>query len=54
MGFTKYQRTESSTPISKEGHKAIETELRKVGKSSMRDLDEEERKRVAKTLDPRA
>lgn len=46
MGFTKYQKVEDAQVVSPEGHKAIEQELHKEGKTSLRDLPEEQRKTV--------
>lgn len=47
----KYQKTESYTPLSKDEHQTVDDELRKTGKSSMADLDAQERKQVTDALD---
>lgn len=54
MGFTRYTQAESSAPISKKGHEDIEEELRKVGKTSMSQMNSVERNKVSKTLDTRS
>ncbi len=49
MGFTKYQKTESSADVvSPKGHKAISEELHKVGKTSAADLSKGEREAVSR------
>lgn len=54
MGFTRYTGVESAVPVSKKGHEDIEEELRKVGKTSMSQLNSVERNKVSKTLDSRS
>lgn len=51
MAFRKYQKVESAEPVSPEGHEAIQTQLHKVGKTSMVDLSESERQQVTDALD---
>lgn len=51
MGFTKYQKTESAEVLSPDGHRAVERELKKLGKTSMRNLSPEQRKSVTATVD---
>lgn len=44
MGFTKYQKAESAQVLPPEEQKAISDNLHSLGKTSARDLSEEERK----------
>lgn len=50
MAFRKYQRAEVTEIVSKKGHEVIQDELRKTGKTSVKDMDEEERQRTVKRL----
>lgn len=47
MALRKYQSVEKSNVVSPEGHKAIQGELRKAGKTSVQDMTEDEKKRLA-------
>lgn len=51
MGFKKYQKVESSEVVTPEGHKLIESTLKKEGKTSVSQLDEDERKDLTEKLD---
>lgn len=51
MAFKKYQKVERSDVLSPQEHKTVEANLHKVGKTSMQNLDEEERKQVTDALD---
>lgn len=46
----KYQKVERADILSPQEHDTVEQELRKVGKTSMRNLDEDERKQVTDAL----
>jgi hypothetical protein len=46
MGLTKYTQTESHRIVSEAGHKEIEENLHRIGKTSARDLTAEERKQT--------
>lgn len=50
MAFRKYQRAEVTEIVSKKGHQILQDELRKTGKTSLKDMDEEERQRTIKRL----
>lgn len=50
MAFTKYNRVEASELATPEDHKKIQAGLKKVGKTSLKDLTEEEREEVLKKL----
>jgi hypothetical protein len=49
--FRKYMKTEHSEVANPEDHRRISKALRRLGKRSMRDLTEEERKNLDKSLD---
>lgn len=51
MSFKKYQKVEKSSVLSKDGHKHVEGALRKLGKRSVSELDEDERKNLTNSLD---
>jgi hypothetical protein len=51
MGFTKYQKVENAKVVSPKGHKDIQSAVQKTGKTSMKDLSEEERKKVSREVD---
>lgn len=51
MGFKKYQKVEQSDVLSPQEHDQIQENLKKVGKTSARDLDEQERQQVLGALD---
>ena len=47
MGFTKYQKAEKTEVLPPEKQKAISDSLHSIGKTSARDLSEEERRKIA-------
>lgn len=51
MAFKKYQKVEKSDVLSPAEHKQVEENLHKVGKTSARDLNDEERAEVLDKLD---
>ena len=51
MAITKYTQAEKTEVVSPKGHKAAEDALKKTGKTSMRDLTEEERSAVVRSVD---
>lgn len=51
MGFRKYQSTEKAEIVSPQGHQAISEGLQKAGKTSMSELDDEERQEVSERLE---
>lgn len=46
MGITKYQSVEHAEVLSEEEHARIAKGLRRLGKTSVQDLSEDERKRL--------
>jgi hypothetical protein len=44
MGLRKYQKVEKAEVVSKDGHRAIDDDLRRLGKTSAKDLTPEQRK----------
>lgn len=51
MAFRKYQKVENQEVLSPEQHDKISKSLKKVGKTSMRDLDEDQRRQVSDALE---
>jgi hypothetical protein len=51
MTFRKYQKVEDTSVLSPQEHQALGKELRRMGKASMRDLDNEQREQVTDALD---
>lgn len=51
MAFSKYTKAESSQVLSPEQHKAVESELHGIGKTSAQELDEEQRKALNESID---
>jgi len=51
MAFRKYQKVEKSQVVSPEGHDVIGGQLARFGKTSAKDLSEEERQQVTDALD---
>ncbi len=51
MSFRKYQSVEKTEVLSEEEHKQVESKLHKLGKTSMTELDEDERKELSDSLD---
>ena len=49
----KYQSVEKAEPVSPEGHQAIQSELHKVGKTSVQDMTPEEKKNLPNEVDER-
>jgi hypothetical protein len=47
----KYQSVEQTEIVSPKGHQAIESELRKVGKTSVSQLDEDQRNALNERLE---
>jgi len=52
MGFRKYQSVEKTDVLSEDDHKKVEAKLHKLGKTSMTELDEDERNSLVAGLDP--
>lgn len=44
--MTKYQSVEKSEVLSSEDHERIKTELRRIGKTNVQNLTDDERRRV--------
>lgn len=51
MSFRKFQSVEKTDVVSPEDHQRISKEMHRVGKTSMRELDENERQQVTEALD---
>lgn len=51
MTMRKYQKAEGFAHLSKQEHEQVDDELRKVGKHSMAELDDQERKQVTDAID---
>ena len=51
MAFRKYQKVENTDVLSPQEHQTVERELHKVGKTSMRQLDGDQRQQVTDALD---
>lgn len=49
--LTKYQKVENTNVVSPEGHQAIEEGLNKVGKTSLGEASEAERRRILEELE---
>lgn len=49
--FRKYQAVEKSDVLSKTDHTKVESHLKKMGKTSVADLDEDERVQLSKQLE---
>jgi hypothetical protein len=50
MGFIKFQKVEKTELVSLEDHDAISDGLHKVGKTSIRQMSDEERKRLLEEI----
>lgn len=48
MAFTKYQKVEDTKVVSPEGHRQIQKGLHDLGKTSARELTDEERRALDK------
>jgi hypothetical protein len=51
MAFKKFQSVEKAEVVSKEDHAKIGKALRREGKKAVHELDEDERKKLANSLD---
>lgn len=51
MGFKKYQKVEKSDVLSPQEHDQLQENLKKVGKTSARDLNDDERRQVLDAID---
>lgn len=51
MAFTKIQRAEKAVVLTKDAHKRIGKALSKIGKSSAKELTDEEREEFSRSLD---
>lgn len=51
MGFKKFQKVESSAPLSADEHIRLYEELRRAKKSSARHMTDDERQKLADLLD---
>lgn len=51
MGITKYTATEKAEVLSPEKHRTVEAELHRIGKTSARDLTDEERQKFTDSVD---
>ncbi len=51
MAIRKFQSVEKVEVVSPDGHKVIETELHKIGKTSMKDVPVSERPGISRKLD---
>lgn len=50
MGFTKYQKVESTELATPDQHERLSNELRRQGKTNMRDLTDEDRQAMQERL----
>lgn len=51
MGFQRFTKAEGHDVLSPDQHSEVETELRKTGKKSVAELDEQELKNLDEALD---